>query len=118
MKTIILLTMTLIASIGLLSTTIPYAHAVDVTSTATILEVCGLQTVPPVAATINYTPIPLAPNAESSEQTLTIKNIGNVQEDVLVKGTDWTIPLLSPNAMQVQHITHLHLDSHMIPKQL
>jgi hypothetical protein len=108
MKTNVLVIAALIASIGLLSTAIPAAHAVDVPSTATIIEVCALEvtTIPPA---ISYTPA-LAPNQVSSEQTLQISNIGNVQEDVLVRGTDWSIPLVSSNAMLVS-ATHYSLAS-------
>jgi hypothetical protein len=105
MKTNVLVIAALIASIGLLSTAVPAAHAVDVTSTATILEVCGLTTIPPA---ISYGP--LAPNQESSDQTLQINNTGNAQADVLVRGTDWSIPLVSPNAMLVG-ATHYSLTS-------
>lgn len=104
MNTNILATVALIVSIGLLSAAIPYAHALDVPSTATILGVCGLVTVP-VAMSYGV----LAPNAESSDQTLQLTNTGNAQADVLVSGTDWTIPLVS-NAMLVS-ATHYSLTS-------
>jgi hypothetical protein len=105
MKTNVLVTVALIASTGLLSTAIPYAHALDVPSTATILGVCGLVTVP---TAISYGV--LAPNAESSDQTLQIANTGNAQANVLVMGSDWSIPLVSPNAMLVS-ATHYSLTS-------
>jgi hypothetical protein len=104
MKTNILVITALIASIGLLSTAIPYAYALDVPSTATILGVCGLTTVP---TTINYGV--LAPDAESSDQTLQIRNTGNVQATVLVKGTDWSTATIL-NAMPVT-ATHYTLTS-------
>jgi hypothetical protein len=104
MKTNTLAIMATLASIGLLSTTIPAAHAQEVTSTATILGVCGLATVP---LTIDYGI--LAPDAESSDQTLAITNTGNAQANVLVRGTDWSIPLVS-NAMLVS-ATHYSLTS-------
>jgi hypothetical protein len=94
----------LIATIALLSTAIQYAHAVDVPSTATILGVCGLTTVP---TAINYGI--LAPDAESSDQTLQISNTGNVQATVLVKGTAWSTATI-PNAMLVG-ATHYTLTS-------
>jgi hypothetical protein len=94
-----------IITIGLLSMAVPYVHAqVNVPSTATIFGVCGLVTVP---TAINYGI--LAPNAESSDQTLQITNTGNVQTNVLVRGTDWSIPLIS-NAMLVG-ATHYSLTS-------
>jgi hypothetical protein len=105
MKTNLIVIIALIAAIGLLSTTIPYAHALDVESTATILGVCGLITVP---VAISYGV--LAPNAESSDQTLQLTNTGNAQAAVLVSGTDWGIPLVSPNAMLVS-ATHYSLTS-------
>jgi hypothetical protein len=93
------------ASIGLITTTIPAAHAqVSVPSTATILGVCGLT---PLPTAINYGV--LAPDAESSDQTLAITNTGNAQANVLVRGTDWSIPLVS-NAMLVS-ATHYSLTS-------
>jgi hypothetical protein len=104
MKTNVLATVALIASIGLLLTAIPSAHALDVPSTATILGVCGLVTVP-VAMSYGV----LAPNAESSDQTLQITNAGNAQANVLVMGSDWGIPLVS-NAMLVS-ATHYSLTS-------
>jgi hypothetical protein len=103
-KTKLIAIVPLIATLVLLSTEVSYAHAVDVTSTATILGVCGLVTVP---TAISYGV--LAPNAESSDQTLQIANTGNAQENVLVKGSDWSIPLLS-NAMLVS-ATHYSLTS-------
>ena len=84
MNTNTLVILALIASIGVLSTTIPYAHAVDVPSTATILGVCGIV---PVPTAISYGILP--PDATSSDQTLQISNTGNAIETVLVKGTDW-----------------------------
>ena len=51
----------------------------------------------------------LAPNAESSDQTLQITNTGNAQANVLVMGSDWGIPLVS-NAMLVS-ATHYSLTS-------
>jgi hypothetical protein len=104
MKTIVWAIMASIASIGLLSATIPYAHALDVPSTATILGVCGLTTIPPA---ISYGV--LAPNAESSDQTLQITNTGNVQATVLVRGTAWSTATIS-NAMLVG-ATHYSLTS-------
>jgi len=91
-----------ISSIGTIT---PQAHAVDVTSTATILGVCGLATAPPAIA---YLP-PLAPNAESSEQTLTISNTGNAQASVTVRGTAWNTATIT-NAMLVG-ATHYSLTS-------
>jgi len=108
MKTNVLAIAALIASIGLLSTVIPAAHAVDVTSTVEILPVCGLLT---DALAIDYGI--LAPNAESTpDRTLQITNTGNVQEAVLVRGTDWStisLPTIS-NAMLVS-ATHYSLTS-------
>jgi hypothetical protein len=104
MKTNLIVIIALIAAIGLLSTTIPYAHALDVPSTATILGVCGLV---PVPTAMSYGV--LAPNAESSDQTLQLTNTGNAQSAVLVRGTDWSIPLVS-NAMLVS-ATHYSLTS-------
>jgi hypothetical protein len=104
MKTNLIAILALIATIGLLSTAIPYAHALDVPSTATILGVCGVVTVP---VAIGYGV--LAPNAESSDQTLQITNTGNAQASVLIKGTDWSVPLIS-NAMLVS-ATHYSLTS-------
>lgn len=104
MKTNILVIMALIASTALLSTAIPYANALDVPSTATILGVCGLVTVP---TAISYGV--LAPDAESSDQTLQITNTGNVQASVLVKGTAWSTATIS-NAMLVS-ATHYSLTS-------
>jgi hypothetical protein len=94
----------LIGAIAFLSSAIPYAHALDVPSTATILGVCGLTTVP---TAINYGV--LAPDAESSDQTLQIRNTGNVQASVLVKGTDWSTATIL-NAMPVT-ATHYTLTS-------
>jgi hypothetical protein len=94
----------LIATIALLSTTIQYVHALDVPSTATILGVCGLT---PVPTAISYGV--LAPDAESSDQTLQIKNTGNVQATVLVKGTAWSTATIQ-NAMLVG-ATHYTLTS-------
>ena len=108
MKTKILSAIPLIAiftTIGLITTTIPAAHAqVSVPSTATILGVCG---VTPVPSAINYGA--LAPNAASSDQTLQLTNPGNVQATVLVKGTDWSTATIS-NAMLVS-ATHYSLTS-------
>jgi hypothetical protein len=84
MKTNILATTALITSIGLLSAIIPYAQAVDVPSTATIIPVCGIVTTP---GAISYGP--LAPNATSTDQTLSIRNTGNAKETMFVRGTDW-----------------------------
>jgi hypothetical protein len=100
MKTIILVTAALIVSVGLLSAAIPYAHAVEVPSTVEIIGLCGLEitSIPP---TIDYGF--LAPNAESSDQTLEMINPGNLQATVLVRGTDWStvvVPVI-PNAMLV-----------------
>jgi hypothetical protein len=94
-KTKLLAIVPLTATIVLLSTAIPYAHAVDVPSTATIIGVCGLTTLP---TAINYGV--LAPDAESSDQTLQITNTGNVQASVLVRGTAWSTATI-PNAMLV-----------------
>jgi hypothetical protein len=102
MKTNLIAIIALIAAIGLLSTAIPYADALDVPSTATIIGVCGLVTVP---VAISYGV--LAPNAESSDQTLQLTNTGNAQAAVVVRGTDWSIPLVS-NAMLVS-ATHYSL---------
>jgi hypothetical protein len=104
MKTNLIAILALIATIGLLSTAIPSAHALNVPSTATILGVCGVVTVP---VAISYGV--LAPNAESSDQTLQITNTGNAQASVLVMGTDWSVPLIS-NAMLVS-ATHYSLTS-------
>jgi hypothetical protein len=104
MKTNVLAIMALIASIGLLSTAIPAAHALDVASTAEILGVCGLATVPPA---ISYGV--LAPDAESSDQTLQITNTGNAEASVLVRGTAWSTATI-PNAMLVG-ATHYTLTS-------
>jgi hypothetical protein len=92
---------------ALLSTAIPYAHAVDVTSTATILPLCGFEilSVPP---TITYGPLP--PYTESSDQPLRISNPGNVQTNVLVRGTDWSSGPTNPNVMLVS-ATHYSLTS-------
>jgi hypothetical protein len=102
LKTKFIAVVALIASIALLSTVIPAAHAVDVPSTATILGVCGLTTVPPA---ISYGV--LAPGAESSDQTLRITNTGNVQATVLVRGTAWSTASIL-NAMPVT-ATHYSL---------
>jgi hypothetical protein len=104
MKTNLIAILALISTIGLLSTAIPYAHALSVPSTATILGVCGVVTVP---VAISYGV--LAPNAESSDQTLQLTNTGNAQASVLVMGTDWSVPLIS-NAMLVS-ATHYSLTS-------
>jgi hypothetical protein len=108
MKTKIMSAIPLIAifaTIGLITTTIPAAHAqVNVPSTATILGVCG---VTPVPTAINYGA--LAPSAASSDQTLQLTNPGNVQATVLVKGTDWSTATIS-NAMLVS-ATHYSLTS-------
>jgi hypothetical protein len=109
MKTNVLVIMALIASMALLSLAIPYAHAVDVTSTATILPLCGVETVP-LPTTIVYDS--LAPYTESSDQPLQIVNPGNVQATVFVRGTDWssvTLPTI-PNVMLVS-ATHYSLTS-------
>jgi hypothetical protein len=93
------------ASIGLITTTIPAAHAqVSVPSTATILGVCG---VTPVPAAIDYGA--LAPSATSSDKTVQLTNPGNVQATVLVKGTDWSTATIL-NAMLVSS-THYSLTS-------
>jgi hypothetical protein len=104
MKTNILVIVTSIASVLLFSTGVPYAHALDVPSTATILGVCGLVTVP---TAISYGV--LAPDAESSDQSLQITNTGNVQASVLVRGTGWSTATI-PNAMLVS-ATHYSLTS-------
>jgi hypothetical protein len=104
-KVKLITTIPIVAALALLSSGISSAHAVDVTSTATILGVCGLTTVP---AAISYDN--LAPDAESSDQTLQITNTGNVQATVLVKGTAWstvTAPTIT-NAMLVS-ATHYSL---------
>jgi hypothetical protein len=101
-KTKLIAIVPLIATLALLSTGIPYAHALDVPSTATILGVCGLTTVP---TAINYGI--LAPDAESSDQTLQVRNTGNVQATVLVKGTPWSTASIL-NAMPVT-ATHYSL---------
>lgn len=94
-----------VTTIGLLSMAVPYVHAQSsVPSTATVIGVCGLVTVP---TAIDYGV--LAPNAESSDQTLQITNTGNVQATVLTRGTDWSIPL-NLNAMLVS-ATHYSLTS-------
>ncbi len=86
MQTNILVIITSIASVLLLSTAIPYANAqTNVPSTATILGVCGVATIP---ATINYGT--LAPNATSTDQTLQMRNPGNAKETIFVRGTDWS----------------------------
>ena len=93
------------ASIALITTTIPAAHAqVSVPSTATILGVCG---VTPVPAAINYGT--LAPSATSSDKTVQLTNAGNVQATVLVKGNDWSTATIL-NAMLVS-ATHYSLTS-------
>jgi hypothetical protein len=108
MKTKILSAIPLIAifaTIGLITTTIPAAHAqVSVPSTATILGVCG---VTPVPAAIDYGT--LAPSATSSDKTVQLTNPGNVQATVLVKGTDWSTATIL-NAMLVSS-THYSLTS-------
>jgi hypothetical protein len=108
MKTNVLAIMALIASIGLLSTAIPYAHAVDVPSTAVIIGVCGLTAIPPAISYESSDPIPdLSPDEESLDETLQITNTGNVQASVLVRGTAWSTATI-PNAMLVS-ATHYSL---------
>ena len=85
MNTNTLVITVVIASIGVLSTAIPYAHAIDVPSTATIIGICGVVTTP---GAINYGA--LAPNATSTDQTLQIRNTGNAKETVFVRGTPWS----------------------------
>jgi hypothetical protein len=93
------------ASIALIATTtIPAAHAQEVTSTAIILGVCGLVPTPP---TIVYGS--LAPNAESADQTVALANSGNVQGTVSVRGSDWSSALFT-DAMLVD-ATHYSLSS-------
>jgi hypothetical protein len=107
MKTNILVIVTSIASVMLLSTAIPYALAqqqATVPSTAVIIGVCGVLTAP---GAINYGP--LAPNATSTDQTLQIRNTGNAQETVVVRGTDWN-STTSSNALLVS-ATHYSLTS-------
>jgi hypothetical protein len=95
-----------IATLGVSAIAIPQAHAQQTTvpSTATILAVCGLATVPPAIA---YGI--LAPNAESSDQTLQISNTGNAQASVSVRGTGWNTATIT-NAMLVGS-THYSLTS-------
>jgi hypothetical protein len=93
-----------VASLGLITTAIPAAHAQEVTSTATILGVCGLVPTPP---TIVYGS--LAPNAESADQTVALANTGNVQGTISVRGSDWSDVLFS-DAMIVG-ATHYSLSS-------
>jgi hypothetical protein len=104
MKTNILVIVTSIASVVLLSTAIPYAHALDVPSTATIIGVCGILTTP---GAINYGA--LAPNVTSTDQTLQIRNAGNAIETMFVRGTDWN-STTSSNALLVT-ATHYTLTS-------
>jgi hypothetical protein len=82
-------------TLGLLTTTIPAAHAQTVTSTATILGVRGLV---PTPLAIVYGS--LTPNAESADQTLALLNSGNVGAVVSVRGTHWST-LEFPDAMLV-----------------
>lgn len=87
------------AGIALITTTtIPTAHAqLNVESTAIILGVCGLATVPP---TLDYGT--LAPNQVSTEKNLDITNTGNAQADVSVRGTNWVlVENVATNAMPV-----------------
>ena len=56
------------ATVVLSSISLPYAHAVDVPSNATILAICGVETSP---GTIN---LRLPPSAESIGHTLQIIN--------------------------------------------
>ena len=105
----LLVAIPLIASIGLLSTAIPYANAALVPSTVEIIGVCGLLIAPP--GTIDYGV--LAPNELSTpDRTLQITNTGNVQADVDVRGTNWRVvtPTEIPNAMLVS-ATHYSLAS-------
>jgi hypothetical protein len=88
-----------IATLGVSAIAIPQAHAQETTvpSTATILGVCGLATVPPA---INYGT--LAPNQVSAERNLQISNTGNAQASVSVRGTNWVlVENVATNAMPV-----------------
>jgi hypothetical protein len=110
LKTKFIAIIALIASIALLCNAIPYAHAqeTEVPSTVEIIGVCGLLT-DPLALDYGF----LAPNDESTpDRTLELTNTGNVQTDVLVRGTNWNVvtPTAIPNAMPVS-ATHYSLTS-------
>lgn len=94
----------IIATIVVVSTTIPAAYAQDATveSTATILAVCGAATVP---LTIDYGI--LAPNQESADESLAISNTGNTDASMSLSGTDWNTATIT-SAMLVS-ATHYSL---------
>jgi hypothetical protein len=108
LKTKIMSIVAIVATLALISTAIPAAHAQvqsqPVEGTVTIVEVCGML-VSPIA--INYGT--LAPNAESTDQTVNVQNTGNAEEDVAVSGTPWST-LTSPQAMLVG-ATHYSITS-------
>jgi hypothetical protein len=80
---------------------IPSASAVDVTGTVTLLGVCGVT--PVTGSPIVYGVV--APYTESSDQTLSITNPGNVQSSISVKGTAWNA-VAGPTGVMLVGSTH------------
>lgn len=86
--------------------TIQSAFAADVLGTVTLLGVCGVT--PTVGSPIVYGI--LAPYTESSDRTLTITNLGNVQAAIKVKGVDWD-GVLGGTGVMLTGATHYSMTS-------